>query len=149
MYGVGIPTERAYVYKLSSAAECYIPFQIDSSAEGENEESCLHGGVYSVDGDETIPVLSAGYMCAKGWRGKTRFNPSGIRTYIREYVHAPPANLLEGRGTQSGAHVDIMGNFALIEDIIRVAAGAMGEDIGGDKVHSDIFKWSEKINLDL
>ncbi|KAK1396963.1 PDAT [Heracleum sosnowskyi] len=149
MYGVGIPTERAYVYKLSSAAECYIPFQIDSSAEGENEENCLHGGVYSVDGDETVPVLSAGYMCAKGWRGKTRFNPSGIRTYIREYVHAPPANLLEGRGTQSGAHVDIMGNFALIEDIIRVAAGATGEDIGGDKVHSDIFKWSEKIKLKL
>lgn len=45
-----------------------------------------------------------------------------MKTYIREYDHAPPANLLEGRGTQSGAHVDIMGNFALIEDIIRVAA---------------------------
>ncbi|KAK3040410.1 hypothetical protein RJ639_026815 [Escallonia herrerae] len=149
MYGVGIPTERAYVYKLSSAAECYIPFQIDTSVEGGNEGSCLKGGVFSVDGDETVPVLSAGFMCAKGWRGKTRFNPSAIRTYIREYDHAPPATLLEGRGTQSGAHVDIMGNFALIEDIIRVAAGATGEDLGGDQVHSDIFKWSEKIKLQL
>ncbi|QHO19354.1 hypothetical protein HN51_061976 [Arachis hypogaea] len=50
--------------------------------------------------------------------GKTRFNPSGIQTFIREYEHAAPANLLEGRGTQSGAHVDILGNFVLIEDII-------------------------------
>lgn len=149
LYGVGIPTERAYVYKLSPSAECYIPFQIDTSANGEDEESCLKDGVYSVDGDETVPVLSAGFMCAKGWRGKTRFNPSGIRTYIREYNHSPPSNLLEGRGTQSGAHVDIMGNFALIEDVIRVATGATGEDLGGDQVHSGIFKWSEKINLRL
>lgn len=149
MYGVGIPTERAYVYKLSPAGDCYIPFQIDTSAEGGNESPCLKGGVFHVDGDETVPILSAGYMCVKGWRGKTRFNPSGIHTFVREYNHAPPANLLEGRGTQSGAHVDIMGNFALIEDIIRVAAGATGEDLGGDQVYSGIFKWSERIKLKL
>ncbi|KAJ9128918.1 hypothetical protein P3X46_034333 [Hevea brasiliensis] len=137
MYGVGIPTERAYVYKLASTTECSIPFQIDTSATGGIENSCLKDGVFSVNGDETVPVLSAGFMCAKGWRGKTRFNPSGI------------PNLLEGRGTQSGAHVDILGNFALIEDIIRVAAGATGEDLGGDQIHSDIFKWSEKISLHL
>ncbi|XP_022721562.1 phospholipid:diacylglycerol acyltransferase 1-like [Durio zibethinus] len=147
LYGVGLPTERAYVYKLSHAAECYIPFQIDTSAD--DEDTCLKDGVYSMDGDETVPVLSAGFMCAKGWRGKTRFNPSGIRTYIREYSHSPPANLLEGRGTLSGAHVDIMGNFALIEDVVRVAAGASGEELGGDQVFSNIFNWSKKINLQL
>ncbi|KAF5776166.1 putative transferase [Helianthus annuus] len=149
MYGVGLPTERSYVYKSSPAAECYIPFQIDASADGGNDQGCLRSGVYSVDGDETVPVLSAGFMCAKGWRGKTRFNPSGIKTYVKEYNHAPPATLLEGRGTQSGNHVDIMGNFALIEDIIRVAAGATGNDLGGDQVYSDIFKWSERIKLRL
>nr|QQL95683.1 phospholipid:diacylglycerol acyltransferase 1 [Triadica sebifera] len=149
MYGVGIPTERAYVYKLSPAAECYIPFQIDTSAEGEMKTAVCKDGVYTVDGDETVPVLSSGFMCAKAWRGKTRFNPSGSRTYIREYDHSPPANLLEGRGTQSGAHVDIMGNFALIEDVMRVAAGAIGEELGGDQVYSDIFKYAEKINLPL
>ncbi|XWS20095.1 hypothetical protein CRYUN_Cryun31cG0071700 [Craigia yunnanensis] len=147
LYGVGLPTERAYVYKLSPAVECHIPFQIDTSAD--DEDTCLKDGVYSVDGDETVPVLSAGFMCAKGWRGKTRFNPSGIRTYVREYSHSPPANLLEGRGTLSGAHVDIMGNFALLEDVIRVAAGASGEELGGDQVYSNIFNWSEKIDLQL
>lgn len=149
MYGVGIPTERAYVYRQAPYAECHIPFQIDTSADEEDEDKCLKDGVFTVDGDETVTVLSAGFMGAKGWRGKTRFNPSGIKNYLREYDHAPPANFLEGRGTQSGAHVDIMGNFALIEDIMRVATGATGEELGGNKVCSDIFAWSERIKLKL
>ncbi|KAD6118631.1 hypothetical protein E3N88_09902 [Mikania micrantha] len=144
MYGVGIPTERSYVYKLTRATQCYIPFQIDNAAE--DPDVCLKDGVYTVDGDETVPALSAGFMCAKGWRGKTRFNPWGVKTYVREYAHNPPSNLLQGRGTQSAAHVDILGNFHLIEDIIRVAAG---QQLGGDRVSTHIFKWSEKINIKL
>ncbi|GAA0154228.1 acyltransferase [Lithospermum erythrorhizon] len=149
LYGVGIPTERSYVYKLSSSDKCKTsPFQIDSSADGGGN-SCLKRGVYLVDGDESIPVLSAGFMCAKGWRGKTRFNPSGIRTYVREYRHKPPTSLLEGRGQESGAHVDIMGNVALIEDVLRVAAGATSEELAGDKIYSDIMRMSQKINIQL
>lgn len=124
--GVGIPTERSYVYKLSPSSRCRsIPLQIDSSADG-GHNGCLKGVVYFVDGDNIVPVLSSGFMCAKGWRGKTRFNPSGIATHLREYKHKAPVNLLEGRGVQSGAHVDIMGNVALIEDVLRVAAGTSG-----------------------
>ncbi|KAG6415829.1 hypothetical protein SASPL_123248 [Salvia splendens] len=149
MYGVGILTERAYVYTEAPWAECQIPFRIDTSASEEEEDMCLKDGVLSVEGDETVPVLSAGFMSAKGWRGVTRFNPSGMKNFVREYEHAPPANFLEGRGTQSGAHVDIMGNFALIEDIMRVAAGATGDELGGDRVYSDIFEWSQKIKLKL
>lgn len=148
-YGVGIPTERSYIYKLSPNDKCKsIPFRIDSSVDGD-EDSCLRGGVYLTDGDETVPVISAGFMCAKGWRGRTRFNPSGIATHIREYRHKPPASLLEGRGLESGAHVDILGNFALIEDVLRVAAGATGAEIGGDRVYSDIFRMSDRVNLRL
>ncbi|KAL6566900.1 putative phospholipid:diacylglycerol acyltransferase 2 [Orobanche minor] len=149
LYGVGIPTERSYVYKISSPGRCKnIPLRIDSSADG-SQNNCLKGGVYFTDGDESVPVLSAGFMCAKGWRGRTRFNPSGISTHVREYKHKAPANLLEGRGLASGAHVDIMGNVALIEDVLRVAAGASGAEIGGDRVYSDIMKMSEKIKVRL
>ncbi|KAJ0969203.1 hypothetical protein J5N97_022080 [Dioscorea zingiberensis] len=148
-YGVGIPTERSYVYKLSQSSKCNnIPFQIDSSVDG-NERDCLRGGVYFVDGDESVPSISAGFMCAKGWRGKTRFNPSGLPTYVREYWHRPPSNLLGGRGKESGAHVDILGNAAIIEDIMRVAAGANADEIGGDQILSDIMKISEHIKLHL
>ncbi|KAJ9540428.1 hypothetical protein OSB04_026934 [Centaurea solstitialis] len=150
LYGVGIPTERSYIYKLSPSDKCNsIPFRIDSSAEGKGGQGCLRGGVYFVDGDESIPVLSAGFMCAKGWRGKTRFNPSGSATYIREFRHKPPASLLEGRGAESGGHVDIMGNVALIEDILRVAAGASGAEIGGDRIYSDILEMSDRVNIKL
>ncbi|KAG9455013.1 hypothetical protein H6P81_007917 [Aristolochia fimbriata] len=151
MYGVGIPTERAYVYKLSPSERCRsIPYRIDGSAE--DDKGCLKGGVYSVDGDQSVPALSAGLMCAKGWRGRTRFNPSGIRTYVREYRHKAPANLLEGRGWESGAHVDIMGNVALIEDVMRVAAGAAAAaaaDVRSDKIHSDIMRMAERVGLRL
>lgn len=149
LYGVGIPTERSYIYKVSPSSDnCYIPFRIDTSADGDSE-GCLKGGVQFVDGDETVPALSAGYLCHAPWKGKTRFNPGGSPSYVREYKHAPPANLLEGRGTQSGSHVDIMGNFALIEDILRVAAGWTGEQVGGDRIYSDLPKWSERIKLKL
>ena len=148
-YGTGIPTERSYVFKLSPSDRCNkIPLRIDTSIDGE-EDSCLKNGVSFVDGDESVPVLSAGFMCAKGWRGNTRFNPSGSPTYLREYPHKPPSTLLEGRGTASGSHVDIMGNNAFIEDVLRVAAGGTGPEIGGDRIHSDILRMSEKINLRL
>ncbi|KAB2606599.1 phospholipid:diacylglycerol acyltransferase 2 [Pyrus ussuriensis x Pyrus communis] len=149
LYGVGIATERSYVYKMSPPNKCKsIPFRIDGSADGE-AGSCLKNGIHFVDGDDSVPVLSAGFMCAKGWRGRTRFNPSGIATYIREYRHKPPASLLEGRGIESGAHVDIMGNVALIEDVLRVAAGANGAQTGGDRIYSDIMRISERINLQM
>ncbi|XP_065866789.1 putative phospholipid:diacylglycerol acyltransferase 2 isoform X2 [Euphorbia lathyris] len=148
-YGVGMPTERSYVFKLSPTNRCKsIPFRIDTAVNGE-EDSCLKNGVHFVDGDESVPVISAGYMCAKGWRGKTRFNPSGSRAFIREYKHKPPSSLLEGRGIESGSHVDIMGNFGFIEDVLRVAAGATGPEIGGDRIHSDILRMSEKVKLQL
>ncbi|KAL7154000.1 hypothetical protein ABFS83_04G206000 [Erythranthe nasuta] len=149
LYGVGIPTERSYVYKVSPPGRCKsIPLQIDSSAN-KSPNGCLKGGVYFSDGDESVPVISAGFVCAKPWRGKTRFNPSGISSYVREYKHKAPLNFLEGRGLESGGHVDIMGNVALIEDVLRVVAGASGSEIGGDRIFSDIMKMSEKINIRL
>ena len=70
MFEVGLPTEISYVYKSSPAAESCIPFQIDTSTEGGNDQGCLRAGVYYVDGYEAVHVLSAGCMCAKCWRGK-------------------------------------------------------------------------------
>jgi phospholipid:diacylglycerol acyltransferase len=151
LYGVGVPTERSYVYKLSPSDRCKsIPYRIDNSADGDvRPDGFLKGGVYFTDGDACTPVLSAGFMCARGWRGKTRFNPSGSATYIREYNHKAPASFLEGRGAESGAHVDIMGNVALIEDVLKVAAGAAGGEIGGDRIYSDILKMSERVKIRL
>ena len=40
------------------------------------------------DGDGTVPIISTGLMCYKGWRTK-RLNPSNIPIVSREYVHQP------------------------------------------------------------
>lgn len=67
LYGVGIPTERSHVHKFyPSEKDKSIPFQIDSSVDREEEGSWLQNGVYYVDGDESVPIVSSGFMCAKG-----------------------------------------------------------------------------------
>jgi phospholipid:diacylglycerol acyltransferase len=101
------------------------------------------------DGDITINLLSAGYMHAKGWKGKTKYNPAGVKSIMREYKHVAPANFLEGRGTQSGNHVDIMGNYAMIEDILRIAAGQTAEQLGGDRFYSKLLEWVERVKIDV
>lgn len=47
-------------------------------------------GVFRVDDDEIARALSARFMSAEGLRGRTIFNPSGVKTYVREYNHAAP-----------------------------------------------------------
>jgi phospholipid:diacylglycerol acyltransferase len=73
-----------------------------------------------------------------------------MATYIREYQPKQRGSVLEVRGLESGARVNnIMENVALIEDVLRVAAGATGANIGGDKIFSDIMRISERISLRL
>ncbi|XLR23550.1 hypothetical protein S83_051450, partial [Arachis hypogaea] len=38
---------------------------IDTSAIGGDEDLFLKDGVYSANGDETDPLLSAGFICAR------------------------------------------------------------------------------------
>ena len=66
MYGAGIPTERTYVLKLIPTSDYTLPFKF-THQRWWKQGPLLNGGVYSVDRDETVPVQSAGFMCAKGW----------------------------------------------------------------------------------
>lgn len=44
LQGVGIPTERSYIMKLSDLNEsCALPFRIDGTVSGKNE-GCLRSG---------------------------------------------------------------------------------------------------------
>lgn len=47
---------------------------------------------------------------------------AGIKCVTREREHNPTALSFQG-GPNTGDHVDIMGNFAVIADILVVAAG--------------------------
>jgi len=144
LYGVGIPHEKLVPSDKSKS----IPFQFDGPEDGK-EESWSQNGVYSVDGDESVSIVSSGFMCVKGWRGRTRFNPSGLATYAREYLVKQRGSLIDRSRVLSGKSSNIVGNVALIEDVLLVAGGATGVDIGGDRIFSDIMRMSERINLRL
>ena len=74
-----------------------------------------------------VPLLSLGYMCASGWRNNALYNPSSSRVVTREYQHRPAAQLTDNLrgGPDSGDHVDLLGNHAMITDVLAIAAGCV------------------------
>ncbi|KAH3759738.1 phospholipid:diacylglycerol acyltransferase [Pelomyxa schiedti] len=107
LYGVGKSTERAYHYNH------------DGSAQGEvinyevfNSTARVFSGVQDVDGDGTIPLISLGYMCVKGWPDNDVLNPGRSPVVTKEYQHHPASLNIRG-GHSTGDHVDIMGNRQL------------------------------------
>ncbi|KAI8846671.1 Lecithin:cholesterol acyltransferase-domain-containing protein [Chytridium lagenaria] len=144
-YGVGIPTERKYFYADYGEDPSDERYLIHT---GLQDEKKVVNGVLLSDGDISVPLISLGYMCANGWRRK-RYNPSGIRIITREHPHKSwvrPSGVPDLRGgPESADHVDIMGNHAVIEDILRVAAG--NDDFLEDKFSSEIRKISKRVKL--
>ncbi len=102
-------------------------------------------GVQTADGDGTVPLISLGLMCHKGWRSAA-LNPGGMRVVTREFKHQPVSVYRDVRGGPSTAdHVDILGNTALLADLLHIAAGATGEL--QDEVHSDIARIAAAVPL--
>ena len=97
------------------------------------------------DGDGTVPLLSLGLMCYKGWRSAA-LNPGGMAVVSREYRHLPVALYRDVRGGPATAdHVDILGNAALLADVLHIAAGETREL--GDQVVSDIPRIAANVPL--
>jgi phospholipid:diacylglycerol acyltransferase len=162
MYGVGIDTERAYVYKRNlgeqrsfmddnrsddgSAQVVDPPFILDTSVE-DAENGIVHGIKYA-DGDGSVPLLSLGYMCAGPWRNKNSgLNPSGAKVIIREYEHRPEFTVDDPmrKGPRSGEHVDILGHVDMMEDLLRIVTDHEVDTLG-DKILSDIFGIVKRID---
>jgi len=107
----------------------------------------IKNGVLLSDGDGTVPLLSEGYMCASGWVENSKLNPSRIKTFTREYVHSVSFQYSDpGRGgPYSSEHVDILGNVATTEDILKVVTGFDDASVV-DLILSDLKEISETIN---
>ena len=83
---------------------------IDAAVSVKGSIPEVRSGVKFGDGDGTIPIISLGSMCVKGWKGKTKWNPSGIEVItqgqstlssqdsngVTEYKHAPETFDLRG-----------------------------------------------------
>ncbi|KAG0136051.1 Lecithin:cholesterol/phospholipid:diacylglycerol acyltransferase [Tuber indicum] len=138
-YGIGKPTERSYYFHENSDPLSRLNVSIDTTVSGEGSDR----GVVTAEGDGTVSLLSAGYMCVKGWRLK-RFNPAGVKIKTYEMPHQPEMFDIRG-GPNTGDHVDILGRQKLNELILRVAAGD-GDSIS-DNIESDIVAISERVKI--
>ena len=155
-YGVGKATERSYFYREDQDPNSSLNVTIDTSAMTGNVDR----GVILGEGDGTVPLLSNGYMCAKGWHIK-RFNPAGVKIKLYEMPHegdrfsrrgGPNTGdscsdflLFEIMLTSIGDHVDILGRSSLNDLILRVAGGK-GDQIEENFV-SNIREYSEKVKI--
>ena len=113
LYGIGKNTERAYFYTPTRGEEeSDVPVPVTARTTPQEEETLKYAeamkpkvlidktvhrepgaagttvksGVLTTDGDGTVPLISLGYMCVKGWKEK-RFNPAGA-CYSRYRVDA-------------------------------------------------------------
>ncbi|RKP36260.1 Lecithin:cholesterol acyltransferase-domain-containing protein [Dimargaris cristalligena] len=138
-------TQAALTPSVSSPPLSPLPsVYIDVSMNNPDEET--ESGIRTGDGDGTVPLLSLGYMCVDGWKDP-RYNPAGAQIVTREYRHNPTHMIKDIRGGSDTAdHVDILGNYQVISDLLRVAAGK-AENVG-DQIVSDIRRIARNIDLD-
>ncbi|KAG6956060.1 hypothetical protein JG688_00011606 [Phytophthora aleatoria] len=147
-YGVGKPAERGYTYGDNPPDEDNVlvngkrvaPYVFNTDID---DLPYIKGGLRYSDGDGTVPLISLGLMCASGWR-TDKFNPGHVDVRVREYRHNPVSMLFDARGgPETADHVDIMGNHALIRDVLLVAARAY--DRVPENITSSIMEIAERV----
>ncbi|KAL2914555.1 phospholipid:diacylglycerol acyltransferase [Polyrhizophydium stewartii] len=171
MYGVGIKTERKYYYLAQRSAGSANASSLDCSQPGNsNTTECLSRpavdkegiahminaayqvpesdtefGVQTLQGDATVPLMSLGFMCNRGWR-MPRYNPSGVKVVTREFVEEHQATIMPVlRGPTSVDHVDIMGNHKVLEDLLNIVGGNDGDM--QDVLRSDISDITRAVKM--
>lgn len=154
LYGVGIPTERAYHYQEwksdieDQELDTPHPSAVLDVNYKDEELNTTYGTRYA-DGDGSVPLLSLGYMCADAWRRpETKLNPSRIEVVTREYPHAKEFRVddpMRG-GPESADHVDILGNDHMTSDFIRIVSDYEKKEVEKDQITSDIMTIAQRIN---
>ncbi|KAG5511083.1 hypothetical protein GH5_07289 [Leishmania sp. Ghana 2012 LV757] len=136
LYGVGLPAETGY-YLMSNPDEANTEtLYVGNSSVFDNTTS---HGVRMSDGDDTVPLVSLAYMCraVNGWSSNVG------RVVTREFNHsitgASSLNLRGGK--QSAKHVDILGNYELIETILKIASGV--DEEGVENPEADEFRYTD------
>eukprot|EP00823_Brevimastigomonas_motovehiculus_P005539 TRINITY_DN4115_c0_g1_i1.p1 TRINITY_DN4115_c0_g1~~TRINITY_DN4115_c0_g1_i1.p1 ORF type:complete len:753 (-),score=112.51 TRINITY_DN4115_c0_g1_i1:81-2339(-) len=169
--GVDSETERAYVFKNSEGTFPEIPFDLDTRVTIPDEY--IRNGIRAGVGDGTVQLLSLGFMPARGWKEK-RFNPGDVQIVLREFVDTPlpRGRPIYHRGQNfmrkvtSAHHIDMMGNYELISDILRIVAvrplrsidtnetghiseanSTMFHERVGERIHSKIQEISSRVKL--
>ncbi|KAK7198730.1 phospholipid:diacylglycerol acyltransferase [Novymonas esmeraldas] len=137
LYGVGVPAETGY-YLMDNpdTTNTETPYVGNSSVFNRHTER----GVRMSDGDETVPLMSLAYMCraVNGWTRNVG------RVVTREYNHTVVgASSLNLRGGKlSAKHVDILGNYEMLETILKIASGV--DEEGVEHPEADEFTYTDE-----
>ncbi|KAI8343654.1 Lecithin:cholesterol acyltransferase-domain-containing protein [Chlamydoabsidia padenii] len=113
-------------------------------------DNSVNNGIRFSDGDGSVPLLSLGYMCAPkngAWtKHRDLYNPGHSPIKTKEYVHEEPDGKLNVRGgAKTADHVDILGNWELTLDLLRIVSNA-GENVT-EEIHSNIEEISSRIPI--
>lgn len=170
IYGIGKVTERGYHYKAWNREmprddnetqwravmktddfnETVLKLNKDTEFAIDTDytdvKSRVLNGIVASDGDGTVPLVSLGYMCRKGWK-MDRYNSGKIPVVTREYRDQSSDTTMTLRGGEnSGDHVDIMGNYGLLKDILLIVSGK--DESLEDQVLSRISEISDNVSLE-
>ncbi|KAI9202233.1 Lecithin:cholesterol acyltransferase-domain-containing protein [Polychytrium aggregatum] len=162
MYGVGLASERKYFYKREKLADvmdpetlakCRSEYSVDCDwahsidVTINSKERSVENGVQLSDGDSTVPLISLGYMCAEGWR-RRRYNPFGAKIVTREHLDRTDTGVTSFRGGPNcSSHTELLGNHAVIEDLLLIVSGHDTEDKLSDQFISEIREISRRVRL--
>jgi hypothetical protein len=113
-----------------------VPDHIDGSRNAPS--ALLTSGVVVGDGDGTVPLLSLGYLCARGWRDPAR-NPGRSPIITREF-----RNVADGVG--SGAASAGPGGGGSVLTNAAAAAAAQSKPV--DKLTSFAFELTHALTHD-
>ncbi|KAI8810457.1 Lecithin:cholesterol/phospholipid:diacylglycerol acyltransferase, partial [Cladochytrium replicatum] len=144
-YGLAQPTERKFFVvaqqqqQQQQGEKAEWDYRID--AELVDADEGTRNGMQHTDGDLTVPIMSSGFMCARGWRMR-RYNPAGVGVVTREIEDRRSSGDRGGPGAAD--HTDVLGNYALVEDVLRVVSGVGGLE---DRIVSEIRRISERVRL--
>lgn len=150
-YGIGIDTERGYVYKdVSDLEDEDLIMTLDTGLKEPRHRA--YKGIYHVDGDGTVPLISLGYMGVEGWVKHKHLNPFGVKSIVREYPdEASNLRMTDRSGPKSGDHVDILGNHEMTTDILRIVANIPSSDPLniplGNRIISNVREIAASIDL--
>jgi Lecithin:cholesterol acyltransferase len=124
VYGVGLPTDRMFHYRHQNESDNDLPFIMDDGMQDDESENITYG-IKMTNGDGSVPLMSTGYTCTELWKKGSPLNPGNARVITREYQHEgsfQPHDPMR-QGPKSSEHCDILGNHAVLEDIIKVVSG--------------------------
>lgn len=119
LYGVNKPTEGGY--RLENNASAVEGVDTVYTTNTSYSEGDTVQGVRLTNGDGTVPLLSLGYMCRapNGWKR----NAGRVVTIEQDHRLEGLSPLQLRGGVGSGDHVDILGNYDLLETILKVVSG--------------------------